>query len=57
MVELRNIYTQIKDGDWIESKDQSAEGIRLIQTANIGIGTYLDNDNRAKFISEENFNE
>lgn len=57
MVELRNIYTQIKDGDWIESKDQSAEGIRLIQTGNIGIGTYLDKDNRAKFISEETFNE
>ena len=57
MLELRNICTQIKDGDWIESKDQSAEGIRLIQTGNIGIGTYLDKDNRAKFISEETFNE
>lgn len=31
-----------KDGDWIESKDQSPSGIRLIQTGNIGIGTYLD---------------
>ena len=57
MLELRNICTQIKDGDWIESKDQSADGIRLIQTGNIGIGTYLDKDNRAKFISEETFNE
>ncbi|MGL5753488.1 MAG: restriction endonuclease subunit S [Paraclostridium sp.] len=57
MVELRNIYTQIKDGDWIESKDQSIEGIRLVQTGNIGVGTYLDKENRAKFISEQTFDE
>ena len=44
-----------KDGDWIESKDQSPSGIRLIQTGNIGIGTYLDKFNRAKYISEETF--
>ena len=26
------------DGDWVESKDQSVEGIRLIQTGNVGEG-------------------
>ncbi|HGM3508404.1 TPA: restriction endonuclease subunit S [Clostridioides difficile] len=55
MVELKNIYTEIKDGDWIESKDQSNEGIRLVQTGNIGVGVYLDKDNKAKFISEKTF--
>ncbi|WP_301964257.1 restriction endonuclease subunit S [uncultured Desulfovibrio sp.] len=45
-----------KDGDWIESKDQSLSGIRLIQTGNIGVGVYLDKFSRAKYISEETFN-
>lgn len=57
MLELKNICTQIKDGDWIESKHQSTDGIRLIQTGNIGIGSYINKDNKAKFISEETFNE
>ena len=45
-----------KDGDWIESKNQSLSGIRLIQTGNIGVGVYLDKFSRAKYISEETFN-
>lgn len=44
------------DGDWIEAKDQSSEGIRLIQTGNIGITQYIDKSNNAKWISEETFN-
>lgn len=43
------------DGNWIESKDQSVEGIRLVQTGNIGEGIYLDKPNHAKFISDETF--
>nr|MCR4782373.1 restriction endonuclease subunit S [Lachnospiraceae bacterium] len=43
------------DGDWIESKDQSNEGIRLVQTGNIGKGKYLEKGDRAKYISEETF--
>ncbi len=50
--DLCDVFT---DGDWIESKDQSDEGIRLIQTGNIGIGKYLDKANKAKYISEETF--
>ncbi len=30
------------DGDWIESKDQSPDGIRLIQTGNVGEGVFKD---------------
>ncbi|MCT3805391.1 restriction endonuclease subunit S [Elizabethkingia anophelis] len=41
------------DGDWIESKDQSENGIKLIQLADIGIGKFLNKSER--FISEETF--
>ena len=53
MATIKSVSTLLVDGDWIESKDQSLEGIRLIQTGNIGIGEYLDKTNRAKYISEE----
>lgn len=43
------------DGDWIESKDQSSDGIRLVQTGNVGNGVYLDKTDRSKFVSEETF--
>ena len=43
------------DGDWIESKDQSESGIRLIQTGNIGNGDFRDKRNRARYISEQTF--
>ena len=55
MMRLEDICTVFKDGDWIESKDQSEEGIRLVQTGNIGEGIYLEKESRAKYISEETF--
>lgn len=42
------------DGDWIESEYITTSGIRLIQTGNIGVGTFLDKDNK-KYISKESF--
>lgn len=45
----------IADGDWIESKDQSDRGVRLIQTGNIGIGQFQNKSNKARYISEETF--
>lgn len=54
-VRLESICRVIVDGDWIESKDQSESGIRLIQTGNIGVGEYLDKSNRAKYITAETF--
>ena len=53
---LDDICTVFNDGDWIESKDQSENGIRLIQTGNIGEGKYLEKEEKAKYISEETFN-
>ena len=52
---LGSLCTSMVDGNWIESKDQSPEGIRLIQTGNVGVGEFLDKDNRARYISEETF--
>lgn len=43
------------DGDWIEAKDQSENGIRLIQTGNIGITNFIEKENK-KWITEETFN-
>ena len=52
---LDAVCTYFGDGDWIEAKDQSPEGIRLIQTGNVGNGEYKDKGDKARFISEETF--
>ena len=54
-VRLDELCLHFGDGDWIESKDQSEEGIRLIQTGNVGNGEYKDKDDKARYISEETF--
>ncbi len=41
------------DGDWIEAPFITSEGIRLIQTGNIGVGAYKDQGFR--FINEASF--
>ena len=43
------------DGDWVESKDQSSGGIRLIQTGNVGEGVFKDRGEKARYISEPTF--
>ena len=48
----RGIKTFV-DGDWIESPYITSDGIRLIQTGNIGVGEYREKGYR--FISEETF--
>lgn len=52
---LDDICDVFADGDWIESKDQSSEGIRLVQTGNIGIGFFKDRGEKARYISSETF--
>jgi type I restriction enzyme S subunit len=42
------------DGDWIESEHITDKGIRLIQTGNIGVGSFIEKENQ-KFIYEESF--
>jgi type I restriction enzyme, S subunit len=52
---LSEICAVFADGDWIEKKDQSQEGIRLIQTGNIGCGYFKDRVEKARYISEKTF--
>ena len=54
-VRLDSVCELFVDGDWIESKDQSIEGIRLVQTGNVGEGIYIDKADKAKYINEETF--
>ena len=54
-IELINLCKVFQDGDWIESKDQSTSGIRLIQTGNVGIGIFRDKSEKARFISGDTF--
>ena len=56
LIELAgNKKNQFDDGDWIESEYIISQGVRLIQTGNIGIGVFKDKGNK-KYISEESFN-
>lgn len=52
---LSDLCQVFEDGDWIESKDQSAEGVRLIQTGNVGNGIFKDRGEKARYISEATF--
>lgn len=52
---LGEVCKLFTDGDWIESKDQSNKGIRLIQTGNIGCGEFNDKADHYRYISEETF--
>ena len=55
--QLRDIATPGRnnfiDGDWIEAPFIAGEGIRLIQTGNIGIGKFKNKS--TKYISEDSF--
>lgn len=45
--------TVFMDGDWIESRNLSEDGIRYITTGNVGVGTYKEQG--SGFISDETF--
>lgn len=53
---LKDVCKVFVDGNWIESKDQSESGIRLVQTGNIGFGYFKDKEDKSRFISEDTFN-
>lgn len=42
------------DGDWIESEHITTEGVRLVQTGNIGIGKFIETQTK-RFIYETSF--
>ncbi|PCJ13302.1 MAG: restriction endonuclease subunit S [Gammaproteobacteria bacterium] len=55
VAKLESLCDIFTDGDWIESKNQSTEGVRLIQTGNVGEGKFKNRREKARFISEETF--
>lgn len=55
MVKLGDVCEMFIDGDWIESKDQSETGLRLIQTGNIGVGVFKNRAEKARYITENTF--
>lgn len=52
---LLSLCDKFTDGDWIEAKDQSSSGVRLIQTGNVGIAEYIDKPNNKKWVSNNTF--
>lgn len=52
LASLCDVFT---DGDWIESKDQSDSGVRLVQTGNVGVAEYLDKPSNKKWVSTDTF--
>lgn len=52
---IEQVCSVFADGDWIESKDQSENGVRLIQTGNVGNGVYLNKGERARYIDNDTF--
>ena len=50
--EVCNVFA---DGDWVETKDQSESGIRLVQTGNVGSLSYINKSGKARYISEKTF--
>lgn len=49
-IKLSSLCSTFVDGDWIESKDQSELGIRLIQTGNVGNGFFKDKKDKSRYI-------
>jgi type I restriction enzyme S subunit len=52
---LAGLCEVFDDGDWIETKDQSDTGIRLIQTGNVGSGEFKNRVEKARYISNDTF--
>ena len=54
-VKLIDLCEVFEDGNWIESKDQSNDGYRLIQTGNIKTGSFANRENKSRYISKTTF--
>ena len=51
---LSELCEFIRDGDWIESKDQGGSDFRLLQISNIGVGRFIETSNY-RWITKETF--
>nr|WP_281720666.1 restriction endonuclease subunit S [Nitrosomonas nitrosa] len=52
---LGDLCEVFADGDWVESKDQSSDGIRLIQTGNVGNGVFKERVEKSRYVSDATF--
>ncbi|ADE85673.1 restriction endonuclease subunit S [Rhodobacter capsulatus] len=52
---LHSLALTITDGNWVETKDQSDSGIRLIQTGNIGTGFFKNRCEKSRYIDDATF--
>jgi type I restriction enzyme S subunit len=52
---IKDLADYFIDGDWIEAPFIKDSGIRLIQTGNVGIGSFLDKPHSQRFISNQTF--
>lgn len=52
LIDMCSLFT---DGDWIESKDQSVQGVRLLQTGNVGVTEFVEKANNKKWVSDDTF--
>ena len=52
---IEDVCTVFTDGDWIETKDQSDSGIRLVQTGNVGEGIYIEKSGKERLGCTEIF--
>ncbi|WP_053005699.1 restriction endonuclease subunit S [Kiloniella spongiae] len=55
MKTISDICEIFTDGNWIEKKDQSNDGIRLIQTGNVGEGIFKNRVEKARYINDITF--
>ena len=51
---LEELCKSIQDGDWIETKDQSSEGYRLLQIGNVAVGKFRESG-KPRYVSEDTF--
>lgn len=51
---LEELCKSIQDGDWIETKDQSSAGYRLLQIGNIAVGKFRESG-KPRYVSEDTF--
>ena len=54
VVRLGEACDFIRDGDWIESKDQGGSDYRLLQLSNLGVGEFIETDNH-RWITQSTF--
>lgn len=51
---LRSLCEFVRDGDWIETKDQGGTDFRLLQISNLGVGRFVETGN-FRWITHETF--